>query len=682
MRYFLFSLFVFCCLSSSPVAGGILITDFESFDFGKWKARGEAFGTGPTRDTLPGQPVVSNYSGRGYANSFHGGDASLGSLESPVFTIQEDIINFLVGGGDHPRDPGTTGGLPGGVVKGVSEEAAIQANICTVDLVVDGMVVRTATGIRKADADNEHLSWYSWDVKDLRGKTAKIIIIDNNTGPFGHITIDRIFQDDTRKMKLYENELLTRANSSMQGAIPRAAADLTRPVYHLLPPALYSNGPHGPVYHNGYYHLFYQVCPWGWGNGGRWYWGHWRSRDLVHWEQLRIMLWPSREAGEKTVMAGTSVIADDGTPMIFYSSAGPGRPSIQQWMAIGDDDLLNWKKYEQNPVLEGYGVDPWIIRENNRWYMILGCATPKRHGGFSLHRSDNLIDWEFMGYHEDIRRGEKATSWEVPNFFKLDDSWVAVFEPYGPTHYLTGTFDIESVRFEPKVHEFMDYSGISRFDFETESFIDMDSHFVGCASMEDPAGRRIHWGLVTGWDPARIGPYLMEDRGWNGCMTLPRHLKMRPDGRLSQNPIPELAQLRGEHYSVREMVLDDAAYRPNKAGGDAIEIMVEFDPGDAETFGLKVRRSDDGERFVLIQWDGQLLHLDDHAGPEGLLEGESTLRLHVFLDKCVMEVFANDWVCFTNVIYPRQEDLGIELFATGGTATVKTLDIWEMGSIW
>jgi sucrose-6-phosphate hydrolase SacC (GH32 family) len=37
--------------------------------------------------------------------------------------------------------------------------------------------------------------------------------------------------------------------------------DKFRPGYHLLPPSNWLNAPNGPVYYNGYYHMFFQYNP-------------------------------------------------------------------------------------------------------------------------------------------------------------------------------------------------------------------------------------------------------------------------------------------------------------------------------------------------------------------------------------------------------------------------------------
>jgi len=104
------------------------------------------------------------------------------------------------------------------------------------------------------------------------------------------------------------------------------------------------------------------------------------------------------------------------------------------------------------------------------------------------------------------------------------------------------------------------------------------------------------------------------------------------------------------------------------ARGDTLEILARLHAGDAKALGLEVRGSDDGSRAVALRYDGRTL---DVAGTP------------VFLDKSVMEVFVDGGrECVTRVIYPGQSDLGVEVFAEGGSAAVRSLDVWQMGSVW
>ncbi|WP_116248599.1 glycoside hydrolase family 32 protein [Nocardiopsis sp. FIRDI 009] len=165
-------------VDSGPPEGEVF-ADFES-GYDGWEVVNDLdgtggdgpFGTEPAQGTLPGQQPVSGHLGERLLNSFVGGDAPRGHATSPEFTIDRDHVNLLVGGGDHPN----TG----------------QGGDASVNLVVDGEVVRTATG-----RDSESLDWVSWDVSDLVGRTARLRVNDDATGGWGHILLDHVtFSDD------------------------------------------------------------------------------------------------------------------------------------------------------------------------------------------------------------------------------------------------------------------------------------------------------------------------------------------------------------------------------------------------------------------------------------------------------------------------------------------------------
>ena len=62
-------------------------------------------------------------------------------------------------------------------------------------------------------------------------------------------------------------------------------------------------------------------------------------------------------------------------------------------------------------------------------------------------------------------------------------------------------------------------------------------------------------------------------RGWAGCMTLPRVLSLSSDGRLQQEPAPEIKQLRGEHQMRRELKLDDTVRVIDEVQDDTLETL-------------------------------------------------------------------------------------------------------------
>lgn len=161
----------------------IVLADFEGETYGAWKTTGTAFGDGPARGALPHQMSVDGFLGKGLVNSFNGGDRSTGTLTSPEFRIERKYIAFLIGGG------------------GWEDKTCI-------NLVIDGKTVRTATGPNTKPGGSEHLAPSGWDVAEFTGKTARIVIVDDATGGWGHINVDQIVETDTAPpvaAKLVEN---------------------------------------------------------------------------------------------------------------------------------------------------------------------------------------------------------------------------------------------------------------------------------------------------------------------------------------------------------------------------------------------------------------------------------------------------------------------------------------------
>jgi levanase len=100
-------------VTENPPPPGTVFEDFEEPTYAPgWTTTGTAFGTGPARGTLPGQMEVSGYQGHGLVNSFVDFDNAQGTLTSPAFTITQDYINFLVGGGAHQWSPEAGDGTP------------------------------------------------------------------------------------------------------------------------------------------------------------------------------------------------------------------------------------------------------------------------------------------------------------------------------------------------------------------------------------------------------------------------------------------------------------------------------------------------------------------------------------------------------------------------------------------
>jgi len=157
-----------------------VLADFEGGSYGQWKASGDAFGDAPALGGLPNQMPVSGFIGRGLVNTFRGGDAATGSLISPSFKIERRYLRFLVGGGKDPQK-------------------------LALKLKIDGRVVRSVTGPNDKPGGIEELAQQFWDLKEFVGRTATLEIVDEATGPWGHINVDEIALTDKKPPELLQN---------------------------------------------------------------------------------------------------------------------------------------------------------------------------------------------------------------------------------------------------------------------------------------------------------------------------------------------------------------------------------------------------------------------------------------------------------------------------------------------
>lgn len=461
------------------------------------------------------------------------------------------------------------------------------------------------------------------------------------------------------------------------------AGDRHRPRVHFLPPRNWMNDPNGLIHFRGRHHMFYQHnprAPW-WGNMT---WGHAVSDDLVHWRDLPHALAPDEPYDAGGVFTGCCV-DDGGVPTIVYTGNGAGtregRKQVQ-CIAVGDGSLLRWRKHEANPVLaeapEGFHTidfrDPYVFRYRGRWHMAVGTRDVRDRGAVLLYASRDLIAWDYRGV---LFRGgpeETGRTFECPNFFPLGGRWVLFGSPIplGRAVYFTGTFD--GRRFHPEVRGEIDQGG---------SLYAPQAYF-------DAAGRCV----LFGWLRENRSRRASGRAGWNGVMSLPRVLTLRPDGRLGFAPAAEAETLRGRHRAPGGADVPAGATVPlPDAAGDCMEIAVELAPGRATRFGLAVRRSPRGGEETRIVCDRQArtLAMDTtrsskarsvrtgvHATPFELAPDEP-LRLRVFLDASVVEVFANGRTCLTARVYPTGAgSVQAALFAEGGPAAATALEAWDL----
>jgi beta-fructofuranosidase len=157
-------------------------------------------------------------------------------------------------------------------------------------------------------------------------------------------------------------------------------------------------------------------------------------------------------------------------------------------------------------------------------------------------------------------------------------------------------------------------------------------------------------------------------------------------------PVKELENLRMSEKSITGIKVQDGKdHRLKEAGKDLQEIDLTIIPGKAELFGIKVCSTDDGSEETVIYYDNsdRKLKFDTRnsglsfgrklveEAPLELAKGEP-LNLHIFIDRSIVEVFANEKQAIARMVYPTLGGKGISLFSKGGDIEVSTLKLWEL----
>lgn len=415
-------------------------------------------------------------------------------------------------------------------------------------------------------------------------------------------------------------QAVARADRAVREAASVAAKDPRRPAFHFQAPAKWMNDPNGPIFFGGKYHMFYQLNPYGteWGDI---HWGHAVSPNLVHWEHWPVALAPSKDRGEDHCFSGCTVVAD-GVPTILYTSIGPktrAEDTAVQWAATSSDGMRTWVKSPANPIMTpalngGNTVrdwrDPFAWKDGGVWYCVIGGSLNGK-GCAVLYKSRDLKAWDFVS----VLAEGKERGWECPNFFKLGDKWVLTYSPHGPVRYKIGNLGSDF-----------------QFTAEREGAFDPSKTYYAPTSMVAPDGRRLMWG----W--ARV-----KGDGWNGCLTLPRVLTLRPDGRLGIEPAKELEALRGTEAATEQPAAEKFDLTLPAAAESGVEVAVTVTPGKATRFALTLTGKDGTPSHPMVAWDQKAgrIAAGETAAEFQPLDGEDTISVRVFLDRSILEAFVN-----------------------------------------
>ena len=447
-----------------------------------------------------------------------------------------------------------------------------------------------------------------------------------------------------------------------------------RPQFHFSPPEKWMNDPNGLVFHQGVYHLFYQFYPedivW-----GPMHWGHAVSKDMRHWENKPIALYPDEHG---LIFSGSAVVdeqntsgfgSEDNPPLVavftYHDMEGEkaGTDTFQtQGIAYSLDNGESWTKYEGNPVIGNEGIrdfrDPKVFWDmlSESWIMVLVAGD---HAKF--YRSADLKDWDLIS---EFGRDEGAHGgvWECPDLFALSDpetgkeKWVLLISinPGAPnggsgTQYFIGDWDGTTFSTDQEDAKWLDWG---------------TDNYAGVTYNNVPNGDRIFIGWMSNWAYARDTPTEM----WRSAMTVPRKLALKAAGEeivLTNYPLPVFDQeaevepknislAAGERVSVASDDLNQSDIRIqmektdmrivfNNPNGD--ELLLELDTASNT---LKLDRTRSG--ITDFQED---FGKNVHQMPVPDLPEQFELR--ILLDWSSIEVFLNDGqYVMTDQVFPSE----------------------------
>ncbi len=478
------------------------------------------------------------------------------------------------------------------------------------------------------------------------------------------------------------------ANADTTALYRKLASDPLRPQYHLLPAHNWMNDPNGPIFFCGRYHMFYQYNPQValWGNMN---WAHATSPDMIHWEHEPIALSPTPGGPDRDGVFSGSAILDNDKPTVVYTGVAPPtsesdatlRDGVHTWREVQclavaqDDDLRTWKKLPE-PVIAappaGLAVtgfrDPYVWREGNSWMLILGSGVQHKGGTVLLYESPDLRHWTYVHalvegsstHDKGVNPVDTGEMWECPDFFPLGGKHVLLISTMGKVRWKVGIY--ANRRFTP----------------EKKGVVDWGAYYAA-KTMLDAEGNRILWGWITETRPDAD----LIAAGWAGAMSLPRVLSLNSQNELQMNVAPAAQQLRAAHTSIAHDATAAARQKQLEAlrlRDLAAELKFEV-RSKTDKFAIHLR-SEAGEKFATISCvhksGSRELRVDTVSAPISGGLG-SPVRLHIYLDGSVLEIFANETTSLTKRIY--QIPSGPLTLKLEGAAELTSLDAWQMKPI-
>ncbi|MDP4209230.1 MAG: GH32 C-terminal domain-containing protein [Bacteroidota bacterium] len=472
-------------------------------------------------------------------------------------------------------------------------------------------------------------------------------------------------------------------------AVPesRFEGDFSRPKYHLLPAANWTNETHGLILYNNKYHIFNQK------NASSLMlrqinWGHFSSPDLIHWTEHKPALTPEPGYDQNGIWSGCAVLNDQGIPAILYTAGG-------EKMGIGiafpkDSNLIEWKKYEGNPVIPGQPKgytrtdlrDTYAWKEGDKWYMAVGFGVEKdgvEKGAVLLYTSPDLKKWDFVHtlFEGNPDVDNSGIFWEMPVFKKIGQKYVLLINkvPHNgvPARAMYWVGDFKNEKFIP--------------DDQMPKNLEVINRLLSPSVTIDKEGQITAIAII----PDEIGGEAAYQHGWTHLYSIPRVWNLK-DGKILQTPHPALKELREKHNSFQNAIIENDKALLISENNQQIEIQATIEPDGSKKYGFIINKNRDNSEYTKLYYDAEKHEMVVDQSHSSLkkyiplkvrndkyyLDPSKRVNFHIFIDGSVVEVFINNEDAFTTRVFPLKPNSNqIEIFTDGGNIKASA-DVWQL----
>ena len=278
---------------------------------------------------------------------------------------------------------------------------------------------------------------------------------------------------------------------------------------------------------------------------------------MIHWSWKGIALSPGSNSTDEydsggcwTGSAVIDITGNQNAAILYTGVRGPSNYESQILAFASDSSITNWKRYSNNPVIDGPPVnelngtvsgfrDPafWYDSSISKWRLFIGSGIENQGGCILQYTSDVLEGpWTFikpliMGNYE-----EHGDMWECPDLFELstidgnNSRWVLIFgdDDKQRNFYMIGEFDTNENIFIPDK------------DFIHGRILDAGNFYASKTMFDTNTQERILWG----WSPEDRNVAAYNASGWAGIQTLPSILRLSNDFKsLVFKPVPEFSSI-------------------------------------------------------------------------------------------------------------------------------------------